>query len=68
MRGMQQDDSATARQAGLRVPRLSHEMPQALPHKGVAHLSPVHRAQYGAVSIKLSYFLYRQHLFGAFQF
>lgn len=50
MRSMQQDDSAAARQAGLRVSRLRAALPQALPRQGAGQLSQLHRAQYGAVS------------------
>lgn len=56
MRSVQQDDSPTPRQAGLRVPRLHAQVPQALPRAGGAALPALHRAQHGAVSVLLLHF------------
>lgn len=51
VRGLHEDYSAAARQAGLRVPRLYAQVPQTLPRQGRHQLPSVHRAQYGAVSL-----------------
>lgn len=53
MRSVYEDDSAAAWQAGLRVPRLPPQVPQALSRAGAGHLPALLRAQHGAVSISL---------------
>lgn len=55
LRSVRQSNSAAARQAGLRVPRLPAQVPQALPRARAGQLPAIHCPEYGAV--RTSYYL-----------